>query len=258
MPSAIIVTERTYTSETLIHRHPYAQVVLPDRGRLDLVIAGQRGAVAGTGYAVVTPETEHICWADRPTRCLVVDLPRPLLAAACTAGPGGWDRSSFRPFDDRVRSLTHLLRIESRAGGLNEPLVAEAIGRYAANAFASPEQQQPSSQPVIGGAGGRLLARRVRAYLDEFCCEDLSLTAIAESVGASVAHVQRSFRLETGTTIVAYIHDRRLDAAAGLLRTTELSVTEVAHKTGFGSASYLARLFARRFGTSPSRYRTER
>jgi AraC family transcriptional regulator len=258
MPSAITVTERTYTPGTLIHRHPYAQVVLPDRGRLDLVIAGQRGAVAGTGYAVVTPETEHICWADRPTRCLVVDLPRPLLAEACTTGPGGWERSSFRPFDDRARSLAHLLRIESRAGGLNEPLVAEALGRYAANAFAAPEQRQPSSQPVTGGQGSRLLARRVRAHLDAFFCEDLSLTAIAESVGASVAHVQRSFRTETGSTVVAYVHDRRLDAVAGLLRTTDLSVTEIAHKTGFGSASYLARLFARRFGTSPSRYRIAR
>ena len=61
--------------------------------------------------------------------------------------------------------------------------------------------------------------------------------------------VQRSFRAETGATIVTYVQDRRLDAAAILLRTTDLSVTEIALSTGFGSASYFARLFARRYGT---------
>jgi AraC-like DNA-binding protein len=253
MPSVISVTERTYTPETLVHRHPFAQVVLPDRGRLDLVIEGQRGAVAGTGYAVVTPETEHICWAEQPTRCLVVDLQLPLLAEASASGGSGWTDSGFRPFDARVRALTHLLRVETAAGGLEDPLVAEALGRYAANAFAAPEP--PPSRPVMKGPGGRLLARRVRAYLDEHYREELPLTAVADSMGASIAHVQRSFRAETGATVVAYIQGRRLDAASELLRTTDLSVTEIAIKTGFGSASYFARLFARRYGAVPSQYR---
>ena len=252
MSDIISVHQRDYTPESLVHVHPYAQVVLPERGRLELLVSGRRGAVKQSEYAVVAPETEHICWADQPTRCLVVDLPHVFVAEANESGRDGWRDSAFRSFDARVRALTHLLRVESNAGGLDEPLVAEALGRYAVITFASPDQ---ASRPAAIGPSGRSLARRVRTYLDEHFREDLSLATLAEFMGASVAHVQRSFRAETGETIVTYVHGRRLDAAAGLLRTSELSVTEIALTTGFGSASYFARLFVRRYGTPPAQYR---
>ncbi len=203
---------------------------------------------------MVAPETEHICWADQPTRCLVVDLPQPLIAEAAASSHDGWRRSAFRPVDSRVRVLTHLLRVELDTGGLNDPLVAEALGRYAASAFATPQRPSPGL-PVAIGPSGRMLAHRVRAYLDEHFRRELSLSTIAVEMGASVAHVQRSFRAETGATVVTYVQDRRLDAATDLLRTTDLSVTEIAMATGFGSASYFARLFARRYGAAPSQYR---
>lgn len=253
MPATISVHRRDYSPETLVHRHPYAQVVLPEQGRLDLVIGGRRGAVEQTEYAVVAPETEHICWANRPTRCLIVDLPEPLIAGA-TGAQGEWGTLPFRTLDARVLALTHLLRVEWTVGGLDDPLVAEALGCYATSAFASSEKASPRA--ALTGPSGRLLARRARTYLDEHFREDLSLTTVAQSVGASVAHLQRSFRAETGATVVAYVQDRRLNEAAGLLRSTDLSITEIALQTGFGSASYLARLFARRYGVSPSRYRT--
>lgn len=255
MSATFSIHQREYTPETLIHLHPYAQVVLPERGHLDLLVGRQRGAVRQSAYAVVAPETKHICRAVQPTRCLVVDLPRSLIAEASAAGPDGWSDTAFRLFDARVRALTHLLRVESIAGGLDDPLVAEALGRYAVNAFTTADRS--ARRPAATGPGGRLLAQRVRAYLDEHFREALSLASLADSLGASIAHVQRSFRADTGTTIVTYVQDRRLDETAGLLRTTDLSVTEIALRTGFGSASYVARLFARRYGTSPVRYRTD-
>ena len=78
MSAAISVHQRDYTPETLVHLHPYAQVVLPERGCLDLLVGGQRGSVRQSEYAVIAPEIQHICWADQPARCLVVDLPQPL------------------------------------------------------------------------------------------------------------------------------------------------------------------------------------
>ena len=255
MSANFSVHQRDYTSETLVHLHPYAQVVLPERGRLDLLVGGRRGAVRQSEYAVIAPEIEHICWADQPTRCLVVDLPRPLIDEASAAGRDDWSGSAFRSFDARVRALTHLIHVESNAGGLDDPLVAEALGRYAVNTFATPNQ--PAPRPAAIGPSGQFLARRVRTHLDEHFREELSLATLADTMGASVAHIQRSFRAETGATIVTYVQDRRLDAAAGLLRTSDLSVSEIAHTTGFGSASYFARLFARRYGISPVRYRAD-
>ena len=252
MQSAISVIAHTYSPQTLIHRHPYVQVVLPDTGRLDLVIAGRRGAVGGTDYAFVTPETEHSCWADAGadlTRCLVVDLPASLLhAPSQTPEP-----EPFKAMDARSRSLIHLLRIESTSGGLSDHLVADTLGRYAVRVFVG-EPPPPASRPTTS-PGARLLARRVREYLDAHSHADLTLEKVAQCVGASVGHMQRGFRAEYGMSVVAYVHARRLTAAAELLRTTDLSISEIAIRSGFGSPSYLARLFTRRYGASPSRYR---
>ena len=168
MFSTIAVHQRDYSPETLIHLHPYAQVVLPERGRLDLLIDGRRGAVWQSEYAVVAPETEHICWADQPTRCLVVDLPQPLLAEATANGPEWWSGSAFRSFDARVRALTHLLRVESGAGGLDDPLVAEALGRYAANAFGPPHRIHRDGRRQLAPAAGCLLAASAPTWTSTF------------------------------------------------------------------------------------------
>ncbi len=253
MQPEISVIARTYSPQTLIHRHPYAQVVLPDRGRLDLVIAGCRGAVTGNEYAFVTPETEHRCWADisaGPTRCLVVDLPVSLFDI--TSRPG--EPPPFRALDARSSALFQLLRIESASGGLDDGLVADSLGRYAVRAF-SDNPTPPVSSSTTSPAS-RLLARRVREYLDAHSHNDLTLGTVAQHAGGSVAHIQRGFQAEYGMSVVTYVHSRRVAAAADLLKTTHLTVAEIASRTGFGSPSYLARLFRRRFGVSPSRYRS--
>lgn len=46
-----------------------------------------------------------------------------------------------------------------------------------------------------------------------------------------------------------------VDVAAGLLTMTSLSVTQVAHRTGFVDGRHLSRHFARRYGVTPGRYR---
>lgn len=252
-PDISVITTRTYTPQTLIHRHPFTQIVLPDRGRLDLVIAGRRGAVAGGQYAVVTPETEHSCWAGTGVelaRCLVVDLPTSLLDAV----PQPPEPAPFKALDARSSALVHLLRVESASGGLADRLVADTLGRYAVRAFTA-DPPPPASRAAMS-PGSRLLARGVREYLDAHCHGDLTLGTVAQCVGASVAHIQRGFRAEYGMSVVAYVHARRLTAAADLLSVTDLTVSEIAIRTGFGSPSYLARLFSRHYGASPSRYRS--
>ena len=43
--------------------------------------------------------------------------------------------------------------------------------------------------------------------------------------------------------------------ASGLLQTTDLTVPEIAARSGFGDANHFHRLFFRQFATTPHRYR---
>ena len=67
--------------------------------------------------------------------------------------------------------------------------------------------------------------------------------------------LSRLFATHLGVTPGRYVRRARTEAAARLLASTSLSVSEVAQECGFGTAETLRQAFIQRFGVSPSRYR---
>jgi LacI family transcriptional regulator len=63
------------------------------------------------------------------------------------------------------------------------------------------------------------------------------------------------FRRLLGRTPHDEIARVRLDRVRQLLRETRLPLAEVARRSGFRTAEYLATAFRREFGTSPNAYR---
>lgn len=58
----------------------------------------------------------------------------------------------------------------------------------------------------------------------------------------------------TGMSLGNYIRKIRLDKAAELLRTTDMSISEVGYAVGIESPSYFTRTFKEQFGSSPSEF----
>lgn len=85
--------------------------------------------------------------------------------------------------------------------------------------------------------------------------EALTLESLAALVATSPYHFLRLFRRELGLTPHQYVIRTRLRHALRLLRTTTLSVTEVAFEVGFTDLSNFMRTFRRHVGTTPDAYR---
>jgi transcriptional regulator GlxA family with amidase domain len=81
--------------------------------------------------------------------------------------------------------------------------------------------------------------------------DPLSREVIAARAGVSVRQLERLFRTHLQATVAATYLRIRLDQASQLLRTTGLSVTDVAVASGFASGSHFARVFRRAFGHPP-------
>jgi len=251
----LVVTERSYTPTINGDRHPFVQVVLARRGRLDMQVGDVRGFSGETRFALVPHEVEHRYWATGANRFLVLDLSTAMIEDV----QRNLEHSASLPDDpfpvvgEKLLSLGSLLRAELAGGGLDEPLIAETLGHYAASLllqpFAGPAPMSPSSTAT------RRLARLTRDYLDASYAEPLAIGQIAATVGASASHVQRAFRAHHGATIVAYVRARRLDHAKTLLLETDLSITEVAFAAGFHDLAYFTRTFTRDVGIPPSRFR---
>jgi AraC-like DNA-binding protein len=85
-----------------------------------------------------------------------------------------------------------------------------------------------------------------------------SLLELARLVGLNECTLKRGFREVFGTTAFGYLHDYRLEQARQLLQERRLNVSEVARAVGFGSCTYLARVFRKKYGISPKQYQTQR
>ena len=75
---------------------------------------------------------------------------------------------------------------------------------------------------------------------------------LATAVGLSDRTLQRGFQSLFGTTVVGYLAEQRLLQAEQLLRERSMTVTEVAHRVGYGHLGRFAAAFKRKFGITPS------
>jgi AraC-like DNA-binding protein len=83
----------------------------------------------------------------------------------------------------------------------------------------------------------------------------LTITGLALEVGINSFKLRVGFKQLFKTTIHQYRVDLRLNLAINLLSETDLTISEIAYKTGFDSRDGFARCFRRRFQESPREWR---
>ncbi len=99
--------------------------------------------------------------------------------------------------------------------------------------------------------------RRARDLIDREYAEPLDLDAMAREAGYSRFHFARAFSAAYGETPRAYLTRRRIERAKTLLRTANLSVTEICFLVGFSSLGSFSSRFRDLVGQTPSRYRDD-
>jgi AraC-like DNA-binding protein len=99
--------------------------------------------------------------------------------------------------------------------------------------------------------------RRARDLIDRDYGEPLDLEAMAAEAGYSRFHFARAFGAAYGETPRAYLTRRRIERAKTLLRTANLSVTEICFLVGFASLGSFSSRFRQLVGRSPSEYRDD-
>src|SRR3954464_9539443 len=99
--------------------------------------------------------------------------------------------------------------------------------------------------------------RRARDLIDRDYGEPLDLAVLAREAGYSRFHFARAFTAAYGETPRSYLTRRRIERAKTLLRTANLSVTEICVIVGFASLGSFSARFRELVGRSPSAYRDE-
>jgi len=98
---------------------------------------------------------------------------------------------------------------------------------------------------------------RAVKLLHEHPAADWSVSDVAGQVGLSRSHFSILFKKAVGDSFVAFQYKRKLRLAFGLLKDTQLTLQEIAERTGLGDSKYFSKWFKRCTGTTPSQYRMQ-
>ncbi|GAA5157137.1 MULTISPECIES: helix-turn-helix domain-containing protein [Amycolatopsis] len=99
--------------------------------------------------------------------------------------------------------------------------------------------------------------RRAKDWMDAHYAEPLDVARLAAVAGWSRSHFIRCFAAAYGETPKAYLTRRRIERAQDLLRSANLTVTEVCVAVGFTSLGTFSRRFTELTGRTPTQYRAE-
>ncbi|MED3940349.1 AraC family transcriptional regulator [Priestia megaterium] len=95
-----------------------------------------------------------------------------------------------------------------------------------------------------------------KLYIKDNLANSIKLTDTATHLHLSSRHLSRLFKTELGVSYSEYVQNERIQRAAILLKTTDLSITDIAQETGFPNVHYFTRIFTVLMRNSPGRFRT--
>ncbi|ODN65875.1 Exoenzyme S synthesis regulatory protein ExsA [Methylobrevis pamukkalensis] len=98
---------------------------------------------------------------------------------------------------------------------------------------------------------------RLLEFVEAHLEDDLSVEDLAKALDLSRFHFSRIFRTTTSQSPYQFLLERRIRRSTDLLRSSTLSIAEIATKCGFRSVPQFEEAFRRGIGVRPIRYRAD-
>ncbi|MGE5609431.1 MAG: helix-turn-helix domain-containing protein [Bacillota bacterium] len=211
-------------------------------------------------------------------------LEEPLLIAAIRKGDRGEARSILNRLLvgmihragsrlDLVKSffmelVSMMSRTAVEAGGVPEELLGSNYSSLAQLAAIGDEQPlagwlremleriMDSIRRHAPQANSLLLSNALR-YMAEHCSEQIGRDEAARAASMSPSHFSRQFQKHFGQSFTEALNRMRSERAADLLLRSDKPLKLICLECGFTDQSYMTKVFRRRYGLTPARYRRE-
>ena len=248
----------TAGQERDFHFHEFDKLVLLLAGRVDYLVEEQRYELLPGTVLLVKHHTIHKAVIDQslPYERIILSLDGQYFERTMPEGRlmdcfETADRSGrwlLAPSEEQRKELMATLASYEQAAAdtrfgaqaMRDTLIMQLlvqIGRL----NAAQEEEKRRFDPKI---------QETLSYINEHLTEELSVDRLAERVYLSRYHFMRLFKAQTGSTAHAYIRQKRLLAAARLIR-EGTPANKAALDAGFGDYSAFHRAFKESFGISP-------
>ena len=234
------------------HFHSNIEIIYVKKGSLEMSVGGEKRTLTRDSVAVAESYVVHSLSASKDAVICVAIIPVV-----------------------RIPDFSLVHRNLSFAGSFLEPCAESlAIGKL----FENYKDLSVHGNPMIGkgfayillgmltdalgtvAAGGRskdgvAAVGQMLRFMDEHYTERITLEKIATELGYHKDYLSRVFNETIETGFSKYLNTMRLRYAVQLIRTTDLSLEEIADRSGFGNPHSFYDFFKESYDCTPGTYR---
>ena len=117
------------------------------------------------------------------------------------------------------------------------------------------EGQLPYASLVRTAPHADSVVRRCEKWLKENYHDTSAIRHIIEQAGIPERTLKRRFKAATGSTLIEYLQNLRIEEAKQLLEAGQMPVDDISIEVSYEDPSFFRRLFKRLTGLTPSQYR---
>ena len=117
------------------------------------------------------------------------------------------------------------------------------------------EGQLPYETLVRNNPHADSVVRNSETWFKKHFREDHAIQRVVELSKIPERTIKRRFKIATGSTLIEYLQNLRMEEAKRLLEGSKMAVDEISFEVGYEDPSFFRRLFKRRAGLTPSQYR---
>lgn len=249
------------------HRHDYHELVWTREGSGQHRIDGRPSPVMARTLTVIARGQIHVFERGEGLWGAVVRFGDELLDDRSAAAlRSSWSPGMSAPPSvpvppgeaDRLEALIEMLGAESGRPPDVRSLDAERHLLATLALWLDRWQDATRTERHDGGDPAMALYRRFIGLLERDFTRHGDAAHYAEALYVPQAALARALTAATGHATKELVTERRMVEAERLLRFSDLSVGELAFRSGFSDPLYFSRAFKRRHGESPSEYRARR
>lgn len=117
-----------------------------------------------------------------------------------------------------------------------------------------PEKSETTDSPQ-GVTVSNKMVQKMLNFIQQNYCNDISIQNLSDLCSINQNYASQLFSQEVGDTFSTYLTNLRISRSIQLLKSTDLSVAQIALSVGYRDYFYFAKVFKKSTGVTPTVYR---
>jgi len=226
----IVCEKKVYDDRVITHHHPYAQLVFPLCGTMEVATKTKNFTVDESSIFLLPFDHEHSFKADGRNQFLIMDIPSPMFDPKQL----NFSEGIQCEFNDKWKAVRSLLLDEMQNGSCD---AMSKLFYY-----------------FIPGMINHSIPESIQ-YINEHYSDNVDIQTLAQIQNYSTTYYSEWFKKEMGQPPAEYIQQKRIERAKELLSHTNLSIMQIACEIGYNYESSFTKVFKLRENVSPKAYR---